>query len=98
MHVEARIAGHHRQNRLRAIQGLNLALFVHAQRQSPIRRAQIQPDDVAHLLNEQRIGGQLEGLSAVRLQTKGAPEAHHGALRQAAGLHHRTKDTKMFPK
>ena len=86
MHVEARIAGHHLQSRLRAIQGLNMALFVHAQHQSPIGRVQIQPDDVAHLLNEQRIG---EGLAPTALLdrktvdyesvTGGLPCNAHGA-------------------
>src|SRR5215472_5359556 len=34
-------------------------------------------------LHEQRIGGELEGLDAVRLQPKGAPDAMHGRRRMA---------------
>ena len=82
--------GHHRQNRLHVIQRLNLALLVHALHQRSIGRVQVQPHDVAHLLSEQRIGGQLEGLSSVWLQTTGAPDAHHGALRQAAARRRRS--------
>ena len=38
-------------------------------------RAHIEADDVAHLVDEQRIGGQLEGFRTVRLQAEGAPDA-----------------------
>jgi hypothetical protein len=82
-------ARHHRQDRLRAIERLDLAFLIHAQHQRPIRRVQVQPDDVAHLVDEQRIGGELEGLGAVRLQTERTPNAHHRRLRQPARLGHR---------
>jgi hypothetical protein len=71
-----------RQNRLRAVERLNLGLLVHTQHQGPVRRVEIQPHDVAHLVDEQRIGGELEGLPAVRLQSKRAPHAAHRALGQ----------------
>ena len=71
MRSPLRHAGHHRQDRLRAIQGLNLALLVHAQHQRSVGWVQVQPHDVAHLLDEERIGGELEGLGTMRLQTKG---------------------------
>ena len=64
-----------RQERLRAIQRLDLALLVDAQHQGLQRRVQVQPHDVAHLLDEQRIAGELEGLLPVRLQAEGAPDA-----------------------
>ena len=54
--------GHHR---LLAIKCLDLALLVHAQHERPVRRIQLQTDDVAHFLDAQRIGGELEGLGAV---------------------------------
>ena len=48
-------AGHHRQHRRRAVQRLDLALLVHAQHQRLLGRVQIQPDDVADLVDELRI-------------------------------------------
>ena len=47
----------HRQQWLRAIQGLHLRLLVHAQDDCPLRRVEIQPNDVTHLVDELRIGG-----------------------------------------
>src|SRR6202040_582423 len=38
-----------RQQGRRAIQGLNLAFFIHAQHQGAVWRIEIQPDHVAHL-------------------------------------------------
>ena len=46
------LSGPHGQQRLRAVERLDLALLVHTQHQRPFRRAQIEPDDVAHLLHE----------------------------------------------
>ena len=66
-----RLARAQRQNRRRAVQRLNLSLFIDRQEQRAIGRAQVQPDDVAHLVNEQRILRQLEGVHAMRLQGKG---------------------------
>ena len=62
MGASGRQARPHRQQRRRAIQRLNLALLVHAEHQGAIRRMQIQPDDVAHFVDEQRILRQLERL------------------------------------
>lgn len=42
-------------------------------------RIQIQPDDVAYLSDEQRIGGELERLAAMRLQTESSPRTTDGA-------------------
>ena len=56
------IAQTQRQQRLAALQGLDLALLVYAQHQGMLGRIQIQTDDVAHFLHEERIGGQFEGL------------------------------------
>ena len=54
------LAGTHRQNRLSAVERLDLALLVNAQHQGPFRWVKIQADDVADLLDEQRITRQLE--------------------------------------
>ena len=53
-------AGHHRQHRLGAVQGLDAGLLIHAQHHRLLRRVVVQPDDVDDLLHEQRVGGQLE--------------------------------------
>ena len=50
----------HRQNRLRTIQSLNLALFIEAKHQSVVGRVQIQTRDIAHFFDEERIVGQLK--------------------------------------
>ena len=59
----------HRQDRLRAIQGLNLGLFVHGQNQRMVGRIQVKTDHVANLLHEERVGGEFEALAAVGLQS-----------------------------
>jgi hypothetical protein len=48
-----------------------LALFVDAENQRAFGRRQIKPDDIAHLLDEERIGGELEGLGAMTLEVEG---------------------------
>jgi hypothetical protein len=70
-----------RQDRLGAIQGLNLALFIHTQHHRPGQRIQMQADDAAHLVDKQRIARELEGLGTMRLQPEGAPSAALRALR-----------------
>jgi hypothetical protein len=80
-----------RQQRLGAVQRLDLRLLVHTQHHGMGGRRQVQAHDVAHLVDEQRIGGQLEGLGAMRLQAKGPPDAQHGRLVQTAGLGHQPR-------
>lgn len=60
-------AGHHRQDGLLAVKRLNLALLVNAEHQSPIRWRQVETDDDAYLVDEQRIARQLERFGAMRL-------------------------------
>ena len=52
-------AGQHRQDRRGAIERLDLGLLVHAQHDRALRRGEIQADDVADLVDEQRVLGQL---------------------------------------
>jgi hypothetical protein len=80
------LAGTHRQDRLAAVQGLNLRLLVDAQHDGAIRGIEVETDDVSHLVDQQRVGGQLEALSAVRLKTEGAPDPMHRTAAQAACL------------
>ena len=73
-------AERHRQNRGGPVEGLNLALFVDAQDQGPIRRHQIEAHHVAHFVDEEWVARELERLTPVRLQTEGAPNAPHGGV------------------
>ena len=43
----------------------NLALFVDAKHQGPLRRIEVEANNVTHFLNELRIGRQLESLAAM---------------------------------
>jgi hypothetical protein len=48
-------AGHHRQDRLLAIKCLDLALLIDAEDKSSVRWRKVQADDIAYLVNKQRI-------------------------------------------
>ena len=91
MRATLRLAGPQRQDRLAAVQRLNLALLVDTQdnRTGLLGRIEIEPHDVAHLLDEERIARELEVLLQMRLQPKRPPDAHDGILRKTAGLRHR---------
>lgn len=52
------------------------------------RRSQVKPDDVADLLDEQRVLRELERLCTMRLQRKGTPDTAHAALAQPTSLGH----------
>src|SRR2546427_7869836 len=52
---------------------------------------QIQAHDVAHLVDELRVGRELEGLGAVRLQPEGAPDAADRTLAHAGRDRHRAR-------
>ncbi len=77
-----------RQNRLRTVQGLDLAFLIHAEYQGFIRRVQVQAHDVPHFGYELRIGAELERLGPMRLQTIGLPDAVHGRMTHPLGLRH----------
>ncbi len=79
------------QQRLGAIQRLDLRLFIDAKHQCTIRRVEIEADDFPHLLDEQRIGGQLEGFAAMRLERERSPDAMHRRDRQTRGPRHRAR-------
>ena len=82
------VAESHRQHRLGALQRLDLRLFVDAQHHRMVGRVQVQADDVADLLDEERVGGQLEVTLAVRLDAEQGEPALHGALGEAGVLGH----------
>jgi len=68
---------------------LDLGLLIHAQHHGSLGRVQVEPDDVADLVDELRIFGELPGLLAVRLQPERPPDAQHRRLRQADLARHR---------
>jgi hypothetical protein len=74
----------HGQQRRGAIQRLDLRFLIDAQHQPVVRRVEIEADDIAHRVNEEGIGRQLEGFAAVRLQRKRPPDAMYGRDRQRA--------------
>jgi hypothetical protein len=79
------LPGPQRQDRLRTVDCLHLGLFVDAEHHGSIRRIEVEPDNVADLVDEQRIGRQLEGLAAMRLQRECLPDPLHGRRRQPRG-------------
>lgn len=86
MEVPFVIVGHsgrnsrpHWQDRLGAVQRLDLRLLVHAQNQRFFRRIQVQPHRVGHLARELRIATEFEGFNPMRLQTPLLPDAMNRA-------------------
>ena len=91
MGVPLGLPGSHRQQRLGAIQRLDLRFLIDAEHQRVVRRVEIEADDVAHLVNKQRVCRQLEGFAPVRLEGERPPDAMHGRDRQTRGLGHRAR-------
>src|SRR5215469_16186794 len=85
------LARTHRQHRLAAVESLDLGLFINAEHHRPFGRVEIEPYDVAQLLDEQGVFGKLEAFDPVRLQPKCAPNAADHGLAQSAALGHRTR-------
>ena len=55
------------------------------------RAVEVEADDVADLLCEQRVGGELEGLGAMRLQPEGAPDPRDRGMGEADLARHRAR-------
>jgi len=66
------VDGSHRQQGLCAIERLDLRCLVGAGHQRAFGRAHVEADDVGHLLDEERVRGELEGLVAMELQSAAA--------------------------
>jgi hypothetical protein len=60
-------ARHQRQDRRRSLQRLDLGLLIDAEDDCRFGRVEVEPDDVAHLVDELRIGRELEVLGPVGL-------------------------------
>ena len=78
------------QQGLGSLQRLGLALLVHAQHHRIVGRVEVESDDVADLLGEERIGGELEVLLPVGLEVERRPDAVDRGLRQPRRLRHGT--------
>ena len=81
----------HRQDRLRALERLDLGLLVDREDDRVGRRCHVQPDDIPDLVDELRVGRQLERLGAVRLQPEGPPDAADHRVTDAGRLRHRAR-------
>jgi hypothetical protein len=64
----------HRQDRLRTLERLNLRLLIDGEHDSVGRRVHVQPDDIAHLRHELRIGRELERAGQMRLEAERSPD------------------------
>jgi hypothetical protein len=77
------VAEAHGQQRLGALERLHLAFLVDAENQRLVGRIEVQPDHVAQFLDEERVGRQLEGVLAMRLQPEHLKEAMDAGLGDA---------------
>jgi len=68
------------QSRLCPVQGLNLALLIHAQHQGFLRRIEIETHHVGQLLQKLRISGKFEILGSVWLKMMTLPDAIDGGF------------------
>src|SRR3546814_13487921 len=73
----------------RSVECLDLTLFIDTEHQRPVRRRQIETDDVANLVDEQWIARKLESLRAMRLQPESGPNPADRRMRIAACCSHR---------
>ena len=71
----------HRQHGLGSVQGLDLALFIHALSPRRVGWVQIQPDNITHFFNKKWIGRKLKMPLPVRLKSKRMPDAVHSRVR-----------------
>ena len=63
------------QQRLGSLQRLGLALLVDAEHHRVVGWVEVESDDIVDLLDEERIGGELEVLLAMRLDIERFPDA-----------------------
>jgi hypothetical protein len=64
------LARTHRQEGLGPVERLDLGLLIDAEHHCPFRRVEIEADNVPHLLDEQRVSREFEGLRAMGLEGK----------------------------
>ena len=84
------LPGSHRQKRLLPVESLDLRLLVDTQDDGVLRWVQVETDDIAHFLDEERVGRDLERLDPMRLEREGLPDAANRSRRHADPLSHRS--------
>lgn len=77
------VAQTHGQQRLGAIEGLDLRFLVNAEHNCLIGRVEVEPDDVSDLLDKKGIVRELERFKAVGLQGEGLQPAVRGTFGDA---------------
>ena len=83
------VADVHRQDRLRALERLDLGFLVDGEHDGIVGRVHVQADHIADLRHQLRIGRQLERLRDVGLQPERAPDAADHGVTHAGRLGHR---------
>ena len=79
----------HRQPRLGAVKGLDLALFIDRQHQGLVGRIDVEADDILDLGDEVRIARELEGFRQMRLEPMRSPDFMDRRRRDAGARRHR---------
>ena len=82
---------HQRQHRRRAVERLDLRLLVDAEHDRRLGRIEVEPDDVAHLVDELRIRRELERLDLMRLERERPPDPADRALAHPGRGRHRAR-------
>ena len=82
------VAQPHRQHRLDVVECLDLGFLVDTQHDGVVGRVEIEADDIAHLLDEEGVVGELEVALAVGLDGEQTKPPLHGALGDAGLLGH----------
>ena len=77
------------QTGLGSVKGLDLAFLIHTQNQRLVRRIQIQPHDIAQLLDEAFVTAEFEAADQMGLQVVLLPDPPDGGFTQLLGLGHR---------
>src|SRR5262245_48222095 len=86
MRAPFRPARAQRQNGRGSVQRRNLACLIYRQEQRALGRVHVRSDDVAHLVDEQRILRQLERVEAMPLQRERLPDTRDRRLAHATVL------------
>jgi hypothetical protein len=79
----------HRQPRLGAVKGLDLALFIDRQHQGLVGRIEVEADNLLDLGDEARIARELEGFRQMWLEPVRSPDLVHRRRRDASPRRHR---------
>ena len=79
------------QDRRGPIEGLDLGLLVDTQHEGAFGRVDVEPDDVADLVDEERVRRELEGFGQMGLEPERPPDPTDRRLAHPRGLGHRPR-------